>query len=244
MRSMIVAAALLLISSAAFAQDVPAAAPPPGDSTTPAPADAAPPANAAPTAQAQPGNPSMTGPQILISTSMGDITLQLDSVRAPKSVASVLRFVRDRHYNGTVFYRVVKGFVIQMGSWDANVKGRPPGHGPTPLEANNGLSNLRGTVALAHGADLMASADFFINLSDNTPLDHSKEDLGNTTGFTVFGQVTSGMDVVDAISAVPVGDHGPMPGQAPVDPILIKKVSVVGEPEALAPKASAAKKKK
>lgn len=248
MRSMIVAAALLLISSAAFAQDVPAAAPPPGDSTTPAPADAIPPANAAPTPQAQPGNPPMTGPQILISTSMGDITLQLDSVRAPKSVASVLRFVRDRHYNGTVFYRVVKGFVIQMGSWDANVKGRPPGHGPSPLEANNGLSNLRGTVALAHGADLMASADFFINLADNTPLDHSKEDLGNTTGFTVFGQVTSGMDVVDAISAVPVGDHGPMPGQAPVDPILIKRVSVVGEPEpaakAAVAKTPAPKKKK
>ena len=67
----------------------------------------------------------MTGPQILISTAMGDITLQLDSVRAPKSVASVLRYVKDSHYNGTVVYRVVKGFVIQMGSWDANVKGRP-----------------------------------------------------------------------------------------------------------------------
>ncbi|MES2256224.1 MAG: peptidylprolyl isomerase [Pseudomonadota bacterium] len=241
MRSMIVAAAMLLISSAAFAQDVPAAAPSPGDSTTPAPADAAPPPNAVPAPPVQPGNPPMTGPQIVISTSMGDITLQLDSVRAPKSVASVLRYVRDRHYDGTVFYRVVKGFVIQMGSWDANVKGRPPGHGPSPLEANNGLSNLRGTVALAHGADLIASADFFINLSDNTPLDHSKEDLGNTTGFTVFGQVASGMDVVDAISAVPVGDHGPMPGAAPVDPVLIKKVSVVGEPEASAPKAPAAK---
>jgi peptidyl-prolyl cis-trans isomerase A (cyclophilin A) len=247
MRSMIVAAAMLLISSAAFAQDVPAAAPSPGDSTTPAPADAAPPPNAVPTPQAQPGNPPMTGPQIVISTSMGDITLQLDSVRAPKNVASVLRYVRDRHYDGTVFYRVVKGFVIQMGSWDANVKGRP-GHTPSPLEANNGLSNLRGTVALAHGADLMASADFFINLSDNTPLDHSKEDLGNTTGFTVFGHVASGMDVVDAISAVPVGDHGPMPGQAPVDPVLIKKVSVVGEPEpaakAAVAKTPAPKKKK
>ncbi len=182
----------------------------------------------------------MTGPQILISTSMGDITLQLDSVRAPKSVASILRYVKARHYDGTVFYRVVKGFVIQMGSWDANVKGRP-GHAPSPLEAYNGLSNLRGTVALAHGADLMASADFFINLADNTALDHNKEDLGNTSGFTVFGQVASGMDVVDAIADVAVGDHGPMPGQAPVDPIVIKKVSVVGEPEA-PPTRAAAKK--
>ena len=243
MRSIIIAATLLLISGAAFAQDVPATTPSPGASTTPAPSDAAPPANTTPAPQTEPGNPPMTGPQILISTSMGDITLQLDAVRAPKSVASVLRYVRDRHYNGTVFYRVVKGFVIQMGSWDADVKGRP-GHAPSPLEANNGLSNLRGTVALAHGADLMASADFFINLSDNTPLDHSKEDLGNSTGFTVFGQVVSGMEVVDAISAVPVGDHGPMPGQAPVEPILIKKVSVVGEPDPVPSKTKAPSKKK
>ncbi len=244
MRSITIAAALLLLlSGAAFAQDVPAAAPPPGSSTTPSATDTAtPPADTAPTHATTPGNPPMTGPQILISTSMGDITLQLDSVRAPKSVASVLRYVKDRHYNGTVFYRVVKGFVIQMGSWDANVNGRP-GHAPSPLEANNGLSNRRGTVALAHGADLMASADFFINLADNISLDHNKEDLGNISGFTVFGRVTSGMDVVDAIAAVPVGDHGPMPGQAPVDPILIKTVSVVGEPEAPAPKPTAKKKK-
>ncbi|HEY4274845.1 MAG TPA: peptidylprolyl isomerase [Rhizomicrobium sp.] len=245
MRYLTIAAFLFLTATGASAQDATTAAPPPGAETQPAPADNAaspPPADAVPVEPAAPTNPPMTGPQILISTSMGDITLQLDSVRAPKSVASVLRFVRDRHYNGTVVYRVVKGFVVQMGSWDANVKGRPPGHGPTPLEANNGLSNLRGTVALAHGADLMASADFFINLSDNKSLDHLADDTFNVTGFTVFGQVTSGMDVVDAISAVPVGDHGPMPGQAPVDPILIKKVSIVGDPERPAPKASAKKK--
>jgi cyclophilin family peptidyl-prolyl cis-trans isomerase len=241
MRSIAITAALLLfMSGATFAQDVPA--PPPGGVTTPSTADTAapPPADAAATPQA--ANPAMTGPQILISTAMGDITLQLDSVRAPKSVASILRYVKDRHYNGTVVYRVVKGFAIQMGSWDANVKGRP-GHAPSPLEANNGLGNLRGTVALAHGDDLMASADFFINVADNTALDHKADDSGNTTGFTVFGQVTSGMDVVDAISNVAVGDHGPMPGQAPVDPILITKVSVVGEPEPVAAKAPAKKKK-
>ncbi|MES2294641.1 MAG: peptidylprolyl isomerase [Pseudomonadota bacterium] len=234
MRSIIIVAALLITSGAAFAQDVPAAAPPPGGTTTPPPADTA--------APAPPGNPAMTGPQLLISTAMGDITLQLDSVRAPKSVASILRYVKDRHYNGTVVYRVVKGFAIQMGSWDANVKGRP-GHAPSPLEANNGLSNLRGTVALAHGDDLMASADFFINVADNTALDHKADDPGNTTGFTVFGQVTSGMDVVDTISNVPVGDHGPMPGQAPVDPILIQKVSVVGEPDPVPTKTPTKKKK-
>ena len=233
MRSIAIAALLLVMTCAAFAQDTPAAAPPPGGATTPAPTDTATPPPA-------PGNPVMTGPQLLISTAMGDITLQLDSVRAPKSVASVLRYVKDGHYNGTVVYRVVKGFAIQMGSWDANLKGRP-GHALTPLEANNGLSNLRGTVALAHGDDMMAFADFFINVADNTSLNHKAEDTGNTTGFTVFGQVVSGMDVVDAISNVAVGDHGPMPGQAPVDPILIKKVSVIGEPE---PAKAPAKKKK
>ena len=104
----------------------------------------------------------MTGPQLLISTSMGDITLQLDSVRAPKSVANVLRYVKDKHYDGTVFYRVAKGFVIQMGSWDANGKGRGIHPGAVPLEANNGLTNLRGTVALAHGeAPDSATAEFY-----------------------------------------------------------------------------------
>jgi cyclophilin family peptidyl-prolyl cis-trans isomerase len=241
MRSIVIAAALLVISGAAFAQDVPTAAPPPGGTTTPPAADTAPPPPAGVTAPSQPANPAMTGPQIVISTAMGDITVQLDSVRAPKSVASVLRYVKDRHYNGTVVYRVVKGFAIQMGSWDANVKGRP-GHAPSPLEANNGLSNLRGAVALAHGDDLMASADFFINVADNTALDHKKDDSGNATGFTVFGQVVSGMDVVDAISNVAVGDHGPMPGQAPIEPILITKVSVAGEPEPAPAKAAKNKK--
>lgn len=237
----IAAALVFCVSGAAFAQGTSTPAPPPGSATTPAPSDtaASPPGDAA---ASQPANPPMTGPQILISTAMGDITVQLDAVRAPKSVASVLRYVKDRHYNGTVVYRVVKGFAIQMGSWDANVKGRP-GHAPTPLEANNGLSNLRGAVALARGEDLMASADFFISLGDNSSLDHKADDTGNTTGFTVFGQVTSGMDVVDAISNVPVGDHGPMPGQAPVDPILIKKISIVGEPDPAPVKAPAKKKK-
>ena len=244
MRSLTIAAFLLFTVTGASAQDAPVAAPPPGSETMPAQTDnaAPPPVEAPPAETPAPTIPPMTGPQILISTSMGDITLQLDSTRAPKSVASVLRYVRAHHYNGTVVYRVVKGFIIQMGSWDADVKGRP-GHAPSPLEADNGLSNLRGTVALAHGDDLMAYADFFINLADNIALDHKAEDTGNTTGFTVFGQVVSGMDVADAISNVAVGDKGPMPGQAPIDPVLITKVSIVGEPDKPAPKASAKKKK-
>src|SRR5476651_735390 len=102
--------ALAFLATPALAQEAQQAAPPPAD---------------APLAMTQgPANPPMTGPRLLISTSMGDITLQLDAVRAPKSVANVLRYVRKKHYDGTVWYRVAKGFVIQMGSWEANGKGR------------------------------------------------------------------------------------------------------------------------
>ena len=171
----------------------------------------------------------MTGPRVLISTSLGDITLQLDSGRAPKSVANVLRYVKEKHYDNTAFYRVAKGFVIQMGSFDANGKGRGGLHpGPVPLEANNGLVNLRGTVAMARAeAPDSAMAEFFINLADNDALNHKADDAGNATGYAVFGEVVSGMDVVDAIGNVPVGDNGPMPGQAPVTPIIVKKVTLL-----------------
>lgn len=223
---------LLWGAGGAFAQDTATPATPPAATdttpgsaatapaggTVPASGTAAPAAPAA--APAPPSNPPMTGPRLLIQTAMGDITLQLDKVRAPKTVANVLRYVREGHYNGTVVYRVVKGFIIEMGSWDANVKGRPV-HKGVKLEAGNGLSNLRGAVALAHGDDPNSgTADFFIDLADNTPLDKDP-------GFAVFGEVVSGMEVADAISSVPVGDHGPMPGAAPIDPILIKKVSIL-----------------
>jgi peptidyl-prolyl cis-trans isomerase A (cyclophilin A) len=175
-----------------------------------------------------PANPPMTGPRILIATSMGDITLQLDSVRAPKSVANVLRYVKEKHYDNTAFYRVAKGFVIQMGSWDA--KGKPRGihPGPVALEANNGLSNLRGTLAMARAQEPdSATAEFFINLDDNIRLNHEAGDPGNNTGYAVFGQVTSGMEVVEAIGQVATGDDGPMPGQAPITPIIVKKVTLL-----------------
>jgi peptidyl-prolyl cis-trans isomerase A (cyclophilin A) len=223
MRQSLLALALCLSATAAFAQDAntaqaPAPAPPPADATAPTPQAVAP----------APTNPPMTGPRVLISTSMGDITLQLDSARAPKSVTNMLRYVKDKHYDGTAFYRVAKGFVIQMGSFDANGKGRSIHPGGLALEANNGLSNLRGSVAMGRAeAPDSATAEFYINLSDNTPLDHKADDPGNTTGYAVFGEVVSGMDVVDAIGNVPVGDNGPMPGQAPVTPVVVKKVTLL-----------------
>lgn len=221
MRNILLAIGLLLATPALAqeqSQQAPEQQPPPADAPVP---QAVTPAAA---------NPPMTGPRILISTSMGDITLQLDSVRAPKSVANILRYVRKKHYDGTAFYRVAKGFVIQMGSWDANGKGRGIIPGPVPLEANNGLRNLRGAVALGRmEAPDSASADFFINLAENTPLDHKAEDPGNTSGYAVFGQVEAGMDVVDAISNVPTGgSKGPMPSeQEPVTPIIVKKVTLL-----------------
>jgi cyclophilin family peptidyl-prolyl cis-trans isomerase len=236
MRHILSALALCLIASTAFAQDQ--TAPPASANGQQAPAasagsagDSVPNAQPAPVPQSvtpAPTNPPMTGPRVLISTSMGDITLQLDSVRAPKTVANMLRYVKEKHYDGTAFYRVAKGFVIQMGSFDAKGKGRGIHPGGLPLEANNGLSNLRGSVAMGRAdAPDSATAEFYINLSDNTPLDHKADDPGNTTGYAVFGEVISGMDVVDAIGNVPVGDNGPMPGQAPVTPIIVKKVTLL-----------------
>ena len=210
--------AFILLASPALAQEQQAS--PLADTPAPVPEVVTP----------APANPPMTGPRILISTSMGEITLQLDSARAPKSVANILRYVRKKHYDGTAFYRVAKGFVIQMGSWDANGKGRGIIPGPVPLEANNGLRNLRGAVALGRmEAPDSASADFFINLADNTPLDHKGDDPGNTTGYAVFGQVEAGMEVADAISNVPTGGtKGPMPSeQEPVTPIIVKKVTLL-----------------
>jgi cyclophilin family peptidyl-prolyl cis-trans isomerase len=164
MRNLIVGL-VLLTALPAFAQE-PAQQAPAADQQ---PAAAPPASEPTPTPQAvapAPTNPPMTGPRILISTSMGDITIQLDSVRAPKSVANLLRYVREKHYDNTAFYRVARGFVIQMGSFDANGKGRGIHPGGLPLEANNGLSNLRGAVAMGRAeAPDSATAEFYINRS-------------------------------------------------------------------------------
>jgi cyclophilin family peptidyl-prolyl cis-trans isomerase len=225
MRAIILAFGLFLAATPSWAQTQP-----PADSAAPPPASddqAAP----APTPAPAVTNPPRTGPKLLISTSMGDITLQLDSVRAPKSVANVLRYVREKHYDGTAVYRVVKGFVIQMGSFGAHNKGRGVDPGGVKLESDNGLHNVRGAAALAHGDDPdSATADFFIDVGDDTALDKSD----SSVGYAVFGQVSDGMDVVDKINQVAVGDDGPMKGQAPVDPILITKISIIGEPVAKA----------
>jgi len=136
-----------------------------------------------------------------------------------------------------VFYRVVPRFVIQGGSVGADGNGRPTRE-PIPLEANNGLSNLRGTVTMARASDPnSATAEFFINLVDNIGLDQQMGDTGNQTGYAVFGRVVSGMEVVDLITTLPLGGgYGPFPANAPLIPVIIRQATILDP--AAAPAAS------
>ena len=166
-------------------------------------------------------------PKVSFQTSLGEIIFELDREHAPITVANFLRYVIEGHFDGTVFYRVVPGFVIQAGSFDA--EGKPRGvHDPILLETANSPSNARGTMAMGHGDDPnSARAEFFINLVDNKAIDRRPDDLENKTGFAVFGHVASGMDIVDAIAALPLGGPGPFPGAAPLTPVVIQKASVL-----------------
>ena len=161
-------------------------------------------------------------------TSMGTVQIELDAARAPISVANFLAYVDAGHYAGTIFHRVIDGFMIQGGGYDRDLqhKGALP---PIQNEADNGLRNLRGTVAMARLSDPnTASSQFFINTVDNAFLDHTaKTERG--WGYAVFGRVISGMDVVDAIAKVRTESRGGMK-DVPVAPVFIGKVTRV-EPQ-------------
>ncbi|MCC6665753.1 MAG: peptidyl-prolyl cis-trans isomerase [Polyangiaceae bacterium] len=158
---------------------------------------------------------------VVIDTNFGSITLSLDAERAPKTVANFLSYVDSGHYQGTIFHRVIDGFMAQGGGYD-QAYDRKPTSAPVQNEADNGLKNLRGTVAMARTSDPhSATAQFFINVKDNASLDHKgKNDAG--WGYTVFGQVTAGMDVVDRIKAVKTGAAGPFTKDAPLEPVVIQ----------------------
>ena len=142
---------------------------------------------------------------VQIKTSMGDIVVELNDAKAPKSAANFLQYVRDKHYDGTIFHRVIDGFMIQGGGMDANMSEKPT-RAPIPLEASNGLKNDRGTIAMARtGNPNSATSQFFINVVNNDMLNAPKPD---GYGYTVFGKVIKGMDVVDKIRAVPTGNRG------------------------------------
>src|SRR5262245_50381230 len=167
-------------------------------------------------------------PRVALQTSMGQIVLELDRQRAPVTVANFLRYVMEGHFNNTVFYRVVPRFVIQGGSVGSDGNGRPV-HDPIPLEANNGLSNLRGTVTMARANEPnSATAEFFINLVNNTGLDQMMGDTENQTGYAVFGRVVTGMEVVDLITLLPLGGgYGPFPVNAPLIPVIIRQATIL-----------------
>jgi cyclophilin family peptidyl-prolyl cis-trans isomerase len=173
------------------------------------------------------GTAARATPTVTMQTSMGDIVLELDREHTPATVDNFVRYAKEGHFDGTVFYRVVAGFVIQAGSYDAMGNPRPV-HDPIPLETANAQSNLRGTIAMGRGAEPdSARAEFFINLADTKGLDRQADDMNNKTGYAAFGHVIGGMDVVDAIALVAVGSGvGPFGDAAPIIPVIIRKVTV------------------
>ncbi len=174
-------------------------------------------------APAPPLQPAPGNPVVVIETSAGAITAELYKDRAPVSIENFLQYARDGHYDGTIWHRVVSGYVIQGGGYTANLveKATRP---PIQNEATNGLSNRRGTLAMARTRQARsATSQFYINLVDNTSLDHrgfSPDDVG----YAVFGRVLEGMDVVDRIGAVKVAPRDGM-DTVPVTPVLIKSVT-------------------
>ena len=160
-----------------------------------------------------------TSPRVELVTSLGTIEVQLDPQRAPKTVANFLQYVKSGFYGGTIFHRVIPGFMIQGGGFTPDMQQKPT-QPPIPLESQNGLKNLRGTIAMARTANPnSATSQFFINLVDNPALDYPQPD-GH--GYAVFGQVIKGMDVVDRIAKVPTQDAGPYQN-GPVTPVVIKQ---------------------
>ena len=164
-----------------------------------------------------------------IETSMGSITVELDDAKAPVTVKNFLDYAKSGHYDGTIFHRVIDGFMIQGGGFTPAMDQKPT-RAPIKNEASNGLSNKRGTIAMARTMVVdSATSQFFINLVDNGFLDYKGPDP-RTYGYAVFGKVTDGMDVVDKIAKVKTGFAGPHQN-VPEEPILIKKVLISAETE-------------
>jgi len=164
---------------------------------------------------------------VVLKTSLGDIQIELFSEQAPVSVQNFLTYVKTGFYNGTIFHRVIPGFMIQGGGMTPKMQEKPA-RPPIKNEADNGLKNTRGTLAMARTQIKdSATAQFFINLVDNDFLDHGERDFG----YAVFGKVVEGMDVVDKIAAVPTGSSG-MHQDVPLKPVLIESAREVAAPKA------------
>ena len=164
-----------------------------------------------------------SNPQIQISTRLGSITVELDAAAAPKTVANILRYVDEGFYAGTLFHRVIPGFMIQGGGLTPDMANKP-NHAPVENEAANGLKNNRGTLAMARtSVPHSATSQFFINLKDNDFLNYSSPSPQGW-GYCVFGKVVEGMDVVDAIAKQPTGNRAGH-GDVPREDILIDSVT-------------------
>jgi cyclophilin family peptidyl-prolyl cis-trans isomerase len=163
-------------------------------------------------------------PQVELKTNMGSIVIELYADKAPKTVENFLQYVKDGHYKGTIFHRVIPGFMIQGGGFSPDFVQKPT-RAPIPNEAKNGLKNDVGTLAMARTSDPnSATAQFFINVADNQPLNYSPAN----PGYAVFGKVAKGMDVVNRIAGVPSG-RGPVPPHqdVPRKPVLIEDAIVL-----------------
>jgi peptidyl-prolyl cis-trans isomerase B (cyclophilin B) len=173
-------------------------------------------------------------PQVEIKTSLGKVVLELYPDKAPKTVDNFLRYVKDGHYTGTIFHRVIPGFMIQGGGFDKTFK-QKPARPPVENEAGNGLRNEIGTVAMARTTDPhSATAQFFINVANNAFLNHTSP-TPRGYGYTVFGKVIEGMDVVNRIAAVPTGSGGPFPTDVPKETIVIEEMRLIANPSLASP---------
>jgi peptidyl-prolyl cis-trans isomerase B (cyclophilin B) len=163
---------------------------------------------------------------VRLHTTYGQITIALDAAKAPKTVANFLDYVKSGHYDGTIFHRVIDGFMIQGGGFAPGMKQKPTG-APVENEANNGLRNDKYTIAMARTSEPhSASAQFFINVADNDFLNH-KAPTAQGWGYCVFGRVTEGAEVVDRIRAVPTGRSG-MHSDVPQQDVVIERAEVLG----------------
>lgn len=167
---------------------------------------------------------SATNPVVLMQTNKGNITIELDAENAPISTENFLSYVNDGSYAGTIFHRVIPGFMIQGGGFTAEMQQKAT-KGEIKNEATNGLKNLRGTLSMARTQVVdSATCQFFVNLTDNDFLDH-KGAAPHTYGYAVFAKVTDGMDVVDAIAGVATGNHG-MHQDVPQEAVIIESATV------------------
>ena len=173
--------------------------------------------------------------QVRVSTNMGDFVIELRTERAPLTTANFLRYVREGFYSGTLFHRVVANFVIQGGGHDAATLKLKATHDSVFNESGNGLQNKRGTVGMARSeAPHSGNSQFYVNLVDNSDLDP----VPTRWGYTVFGRVVQGMDVVDRIGETATGATGPFKSDAPLKPVIIEKMEIIGASSAPAPAAT------